>query len=234
MTKSPRFQQLTRQTAYEQVAERIRAAILDKSLSADEQLPAERDLAAQFGVSRATLREALRHLQAQGLLTPRGRTSPMRPADPSSALARFREALSNLVQLRDVSLADLLELRLALETAALVRAAQSPVVERLGEARAALEAMSNPRISQAAFYEADVEFHAALVAASRNQALWLVMLAVKDSMRHHLDRTMRGRSFSKLRPQIVAEHERMLAAVEAGDATLIAALLRQHLEFYGS
>ena len=64
MTKSPRFQQLTRQTAYEQVAERIRAAILDKSLSADEQLPAERDLAAQFGVSRATLREALRHLQA--------------------------------------------------------------------------------------------------------------------------------------------------------------------------
>jgi len=52
--------------------------------------------------------------------------------------------------------------------------------------------MSNPRVTQAAFYEADVEFHAALVAAS-------------------------GKS-----------------AVEAGDTSIIAALLRQHLEFYGS
>lgn len=234
MTKTRRFQQLTRQTAYEQVAERIRAAILDKTLSVEDRLPPERDLAAQFGVSRATLREALRHLQAQGLLAPRGRTSPMQPADPEAALARFREALSHVVQLRDVSLHDLLELRLAIETAALLRAAQSPLSERLEEARAALEVMSNPRVTQTAFYEADVEFHAALVAASGNQALWLVMLAVKDSMRHHLDQTMRGRSFSKLRPQVVAEHERILAAVEAGDTSVIAALLRQHLEFYGS
>ncbi len=234
MTKTQRFQQLTRQTAYEQVAERIRAAILDKTLGADDQLPPERDLATQFGVSRTTLREALRHLQAEGLLAPRGRTSPMRAADPAAALSRFREALSNVVQLRDVSLSDLLELRLAIETAALLRAAQSPVVERLAEARAALVAMSNPRVSQAAFYEADVAFHAALVAASGNQALWLVMLAVKDSMRHHLDQTMRGRSFAKLRPQVVAEHEHLLSAVEAGDSKLIAALLRKHLEFYGS
>jgi len=234
VAKVPRFQQLTRQTAYEQVAARIRAAILDKTLSADEQLPPERDLAAQFGVSRTTLREALRHLQAQGLLTPGGRTSPMRPADPAAALARFREALSNVVQLRNVSLPDLLELRLAVETAALVCAAQSPQIERLDEARAALEAMSNPRVSQSAFYEADVDFHAALVAASGNQALWLVMLAVKDSMRHYLDQTMRGRSFAKLRPRLVAEHERLLAAVQVGDTNLITALLRQHLEFYGS
>jgi len=231
MTKWARFQQLSRQTAYEQVAERIRAAILDKSLSADERLPPERELATQFGVSRTTLREALRHLQAQGLLAARGRTSPMRPADPEAALSCFREALSNVVQLRNVSLPDLLELRLAIETAALVRAAQSPVSERLAEARAALETMRNPRISRADFYEADVEFHAALVAASGNQALWLVMLAVKDSMRHYLDQTMRGRSFSKLRAQIVVEHERMLLAVEAGDTKNLAARLRQHLEF---
>jgi len=234
MAKSPRFQQLTRQTAYEQVAERIRAAILDKSLSADERLPPERDLATQFGVSRTTLREALRHLQAQGLLAPRGRTLPMRPADPEAALSRFREALSNVVQLRDVSLPDLIELRLAIETTALVRAAQAPVSERLAEARTALEVMREPRVTQAAFYEADVEFHGALVAASGNQALWLVMLAVKDSMRQYLDQTMRARSFSKLRTQVVAEHERMLSAVEAGETKQIAALLRQHLEFYGS
>jgi DNA-binding FadR family transcriptional regulator len=235
MTKAdPRFDRLTRVTAYQQVAEQIRAAILDKSLSTDERLPAERELATQFGVSRTTVREALRHLQAQGLLAARGRTSPMQPADPDAALARFREALSHVVQLRNVSLPELLELRFAIETAALVRAAQSPLPAQLLAARAALEVMDSARITQAAFYEADVNFHAALVAASGNEALRLVMLAVKDSMRLYLDQAMRGRSFAKVRPQIVEEHRRLLEAVERGEVDAVSALLREHLEFYGS
>ncbi len=235
MTKNElTFGRVARATAYEQVAGQIRAAILDRSLSADARLPPERELALQFGVSRTTVREALRHLQAQGLLSPRGRTSPMLPADPDAALARFREALSNVVQLRNVSLHELLELRLALETAALVRAAQAPVAEHLAEARAALEVMENPRLAQAAFYEADVEFHAALVAASGNEALRLVMLAVKDSIRQHLDETMRGRSFAKVRLQVHDEHRKLLLAVEKGNAKGVAALLQEHLEFYGT
>src|SRR6187431_1074545 len=131
MTKAQQvFERVTRATAYEQVAEQIRAAIFDRSLSAEARLPPERELATQFGVSRTTVREALRHLQAQGLLSSKGRTSPMLPADPDAALARFREALGHVVQLRNVSLHDLLELRLAIETAALVRAAQAPVAEQ--------------------------------------------------------------------------------------------------------
>jgi GntR family transcriptional regulator, transcriptional repressor for pyruvate dehydrogenase complex len=228
------FGKVERLTAYEQVAGQIRAAILDRSLAADARLPPERELALQFGVSRTTVREALRHLQAQGLLAPKGRTSPMLPADPNAALARFREALSNVVQLRNVSLHELLELRLALETAALVRAAQSPVVKHLEEARAALEAMENPRLAQEAFYEADVDFHAALVAASGNEALRLVMLAVKDSIRGHLDRTMHGRSFLKVQKRVRAEHRQLLVAVEEGNAQGVAALLQKHLEFYGT
>lgn len=235
MTKSAQpFAKLTRATAYEQVAERIRSAILDKSLSSEVRLPAERELAQRFGVSRTTVREALRHLQAQGLLAVRGRTSPMLPADPEASLLRFREALSHVVQLRNVSLEELCELRLAIETAALVRAAQAPVPEQLAAARAALAEMQNARIGRAAFYEADVSFHAALVAASGNEALRLVMLAVKDAMRHYLDQAMKGRAFAELRPQIVEEHRKLLEAVERGEAGAIPALLREHLEFYGS
>src|SRR3982750_4820137 len=140
MTHTPsRFQSVVSSSIYTQVADQIRTAILDGSMLSGERLPPERALALQFGVSRATVREALRHLQAQGLLSPKGRTSPMLPADPDAALARFRGALSNVVQLRNVSLHELLELRLALETAALVRAAQVPVAEHLAEACAALE-----------------------------------------------------------------------------------------------
>lgn len=235
MTKQTEpFQRLTRVTAYELVAERIRAAILDRSLSTDARLPPERELALQFGVSRTTVREALRHLQAQGLISPRGRTSPMLPADPDVALARFRESLGHVVQLRNVSLHELVELRLAIETAALVRAAQAPVAEHLEEASAAMEAMASPRVTQAAFYEADVAFHAALVAASGNEALRLVMLAVKDSIRLHLDEAMRGRSFAKVRPQVLEEHRKLLSAVKDGNVKAVSVLLRAHLEFYGS
>ncbi len=228
-----RFEPVERVTAYEQVAARMRDAILDGSLSADARLPPERALAAQFGVSRATVREALRHLQAQGLLSPKGRTSPMRPADPDAALARFREALSNVVQLRNVSLSELLELRLAIETTALVRAAQAPVEEHLAEARAALASMDAPRVSQEDFFEADVAFHAALVAASGNEALRLVMLAVKDSIRLHLADSMRGRAFAKVRPRVQEEHHRLLSAVEKGQVKVVTTLLKEHLEFYG-
>jgi GntR family transcriptional regulator, transcriptional repressor for pyruvate dehydrogenase complex len=234
MTKARVFGPVTRVTAYEQVAERIRTAILDRSLASDVRLPPERELAQQFGVSRTTVREALRHLQAQGLLSPKGRTSPMLPADPNAALDRFREALGHVVQLRNVSLHDLLELRLVIETAALVRAAQAPVKNHLEEARGALEAMASADATQEAFYEADVAFHAALVAASGNEALRLVMLAVKDSIRLHLEESMNGRSFAKIRPKVLEEHRMLLAAVEKGNVKAVSQLLRTHLEFYGT
>src|SRR5256885_5628813 len=105
------------------VAGKIRGAIGEGTMASGERLPPERELAEQFGVSRATVREALRHLQAQGLLASRGRTSPMRTASPEATVARFCEALTNVVQLRDVSLPDLIELRLAIESAGLTRAA---------------------------------------------------------------------------------------------------------------
>lgn len=232
--RKPAFQRVTRVTAYEQVAERIRGAILDRSLSTDARLPPERELAQQFGVSRTTVREALRHLQAQGLLSSQGRSSPMLPADPDAALARFRESLGHVVQLRNVSLHELLELRLAIETAALVRAAQAPAPAALQEARAALDVMANPRVTPAAFYDADVAFHGALVAASGNEALRLVMLAVKDSIRLHLDQAMRGRSFVKVRSQVHEQHRQLLSAVEKGNVEAVSSLLREHLEFYGS
>lgn len=234
MTNETLFGRVNRVTIYEQVAERIRAAILDRSLSSESGLPSERELAAQFGVSRTTVREALRHLQAQGLLSASGRTSPMRPADPEAALSRFREALGLVVQLNSISLSDLVELRLAIETAALVRAAQSPVAEHIEEARQALEAMEQPALKPPDFYEADAAFHAALVAASGNDALRLVMLAVKDNIRMKLDDAMRGRSFAKIRPKVLEEHRSLLAAVESGKVKVVSALLRAHLEFYGT
>ncbi|WP_437929915.1 GntR family transcriptional regulator [Sorangium sp. So ce291] len=235
MTSLVHFRTVPRSAIYVHVADQIRDAILDRSLSSGERLPPERELAQQFGVSRATVREALRHLQAQGLLAPRGRTSPMQAASPDAAVDRFREALTHVVQLRNVSLPDLIEVRVAIETAAMNRAAAAPLMAHLDEARAAMAEMESPQISQAEFHRADVAFHVALVAASGNQALALVMLAVKDSIGLHLDEALRERSFETIQPRVIEEHRALLRAIESGNARLAAGLLRAHLsEFYGT
>ncbi|KYF78016.1 hypothetical protein BE20_01135 [Sorangium cellulosum] len=235
MTNAPRFRTVSRSAIYVDVADQIRDAILNRSLSSGERLPPERELAQQFGVSRATIREALRHLQAQGLLASRGRTSPMQAASPDAAVDRFCEALTHVVQLRNVSLPDLIELRVAIETAAMTRSAAAPVAAHLDEARAALEEMAREHISPTDFYDVDIAFHAALVAASGNQALSLVMVAVKDSIRLHLEEALRARSFAAIRPRVVEEHRALLRAIERGNAKSGATLLRAHLsEFYGT
>jgi DNA-binding FadR family transcriptional regulator len=234
MTNRPRFQAVERDAIYVQVADKIRQAILDRSIPAGEKLPPERELAAQFGVSRATIREALRHLQAQGLLGQEGRTSPMQ-ATPDGVVVRFREALTNAVRMHDVSLPDLIELRLAVETAALTRASAKPRPEHIAEAKRQLAVMQDPEVDVDAFYHADVAFHVALVAASGNEALHLVMLAARDSIELHLDSALRARSFGKVRARLVDEHEKLLAAVERGRATQACSLVREHLtRFYGT
>jgi len=232
---APAFSVVPRTATYLLVAEQIRKAILDGSLPAGQSLPPERELTRQFGVSRTTVREALRQLEAQGLLAAGGRTSPMQSADPESAVARFREALLHVVRLREVALPDLIELRLAIETAALARAATAPVAAYLDEARGHLQTMKDAATPQADFHEADVAFHLALVAASGNQALHVVMMAARDAVKLRLDQAMETRAFARLRPRIVKEHAALLKAVERGDAAAAGRVLRAHLaEFYGT
>jgi len=230
------FTGIDRNPAYLQVADQIRSAILDGSLAAGEPLATERELCRQFGVSRTTVREALRALQAQGLVSGGGTTSTVRTTvatGPTSA--PLRDALRHLVQLQRVSLSDLVELRCALEGAAVARAAREGDPVRLAEARAALDEMGTRGVSAEDFDAADVRFHLALVAASGNEALHLVMLAVRESVASHLLEVLAG--LRDARPTLRAlhrEHAAVLAAVEAGDGDRAAKLVREHIMgFYG-
>jgi GntR family transcriptional repressor for pyruvate dehydrogenase complex len=235
MDQAPVFRAVSRPTLYVEVAGQIRAAILDGTIPSGERLPSERELARQFRVSRASVREALRHLQAQGLLAARGRTSPLETAGSDEAALRFREALTHVARLQGVSIGDLVELRIAVEGAGLLRAATAPVAAHLDEARAALATMERADTAVDDFREADVAFHLALVTAGGNQALRLVMQAVKDAIRAHLDQQLSARTLARLRPRIVAEHRALLRSVERGAGQAAVAQLRRHLrEFYGT
>ncbi|ADB51474.1 FadR/GntR family transcriptional regulator [Conexibacter woesei] len=274
------FHEVVRSPAYEQVAHQLREAILDGVLGPGDELPAERELCAQFGVSRTTVREALRALQAQGLAVAAGPTAPLRVAAAETlSLGPLRTSLVHLLRLGRVPLDDLVEVRCALEAAAVAGAAARRDPAQLAEARAALDAMRavgsehahdaapvggehtrdaaharDARIGVAApargehahaaardgsappgdvvdrFEAADVRFHLALVAASGNEAIQLMMLAVRDSISAHLHDALRAlpeprRAIDRL----VRQHEAILAAVEAGDVRDAEHLLRDHV-----
>jgi len=219
---------VVRQPVYLQVAEQLREAILDGAFALGMPLPSERRFQETFGVGRTTVREALRALEAQGLIG-RGPGGWRSVAIPLLDVP-LREALVQLMRLDQVDLDDLVDLRLILEPAAVERAARHRDSLSLARARACLEEMRRPGIDVRAFQDADVRFHVALAEASGNRALHLVMLTLRDV----IDRYMRALAESvadvQLRlPKAAADHSAILDAIEQGDGNAAVNHTVEHL-----
>jgi GntR family transcriptional regulator, transcriptional repressor for pyruvate dehydrogenase complex len=229
------FEGVVRRPVYEQVAEQLREAVLDGTLPPGAVLPAERELGDRFGVSRTTVREALRALQAQGLVVASGPNAPLRVAEAEAlSVGPVREALGHLLRLGRVPLADLVDLRCALEAAAVEAAARRRPRPDLEAARAELEAMRSAGDDVAAFERADVQFHVALAEASGNEALLLVMLAVRDSIAAHLlDALMALSDPVPTLALLTNQHAAILAAIEERRPDHAGEIMRDHvLGFY--
>ncbi len=225
------FDAVVHQPVYRQVAAQIRGAILDGELEAGQALPSERQLCDRFAVGRTTVREALRALQAQGLVVSDGATSPLRVSSAEAlSTGPLPDALDALLRLGHVPVADLVALREALEGAAIAALATRRDPVDLAPAEQALVAMERAADDVEAFEAADVRFHLALATASGNTAIPLVMTAVRAAISVHLSAALRalpdpGAVTSRLR----AEHAAILDAVRAHDAERAQQLLRSHI-----
>jgi GntR family transcriptional repressor for pyruvate dehydrogenase complex len=236
------FGEVDRKPLYLQVAEQIREAILRGDLAPGARLPTERELGDTFGVSRASVREALRSLQARGLISGAGRIAPARTVVTLGELDSLQEAVVHLLTLQRVPFADLVELRTTIEAAALRRAAERgdgvAAEERLAEARRSLERMHARGVGVDDFHDADVAFHLALVGASGNQAMQLVMGAVRETVAAYLLDVLRSLGPRRQRQTLrtlTAQHAAILEAVESKDPDRAEALVRSHiLDFYRS
>lgn len=221
---------VVRRPAYEQVADQLREAILSGTLPAGSELPSERELTDRFGVARTTVREALRALQAQGLAVADRPTAPLRVVRPEAlSSGPARDAFVHLLRLGAVPLHDLVELRCALEGAAVAAAAGRRDVS-LEAARAEVAVMRGVGGDLTAFEEADVRFHLALVSASGNEALHLVMLAVRDPVGVHLQASLRALAEpAPVLKRLTREHARILDAIESREPELAAERIAAHI-----
>lgn len=166
------FEKLEKLTYSELIVEKMKELILDQRLGAGDRLPSERELAEKFGVSRASIREAIKALIALGLLETRiGDGTYVRTNLSESIL----EPLSWAVQLAEGVGPDLAEVRETVEPAIAALAAEratSSDKERLLET---VNAMQEAIGDAPACARADLEFHLTLAKAAHNQILIEVM-----------------------------------------------------------
>jgi DNA-binding FadR family transcriptional regulator len=214
---------------------KLREAIVSGRISVGSELPSEKDLMQELGVGRSTVREALRILQAQGLLSGGDTVSTQRPrVSAEQTLGSAAQAMENVLRLGQVPLGDLVELRLVIEGAAMERAAQANVEVALDEARAALATMRTADLDIPTFRDADLRFHRSLVAAAGNVAFPLVMGVLRDAVASHLGEALLGvKDVKRTMAALTREHEAIFTAVVRGRSKRARELVTAHIrDFY--
>jgi DNA-binding FadR family transcriptional regulator len=216
--------------AYEQVADQLRELIVGGPLRPGDRLPNEAALARDFGVSRATVREALRVLAAQNLIrTAKGAGGGSYVTLPTvDRISAFVHANVNLLtESQHVTLEELLEARELLEIPAVRLAAARRDELDLERLRATVPGESLRLGTQAEFVY-NSEFHSCVLEASGNALLSIAAQPIFSVLQTNLARSSLGRQFHR---SIHAHHRRIIDAVEAGDADGAASEMRGHLEF---
>jgi GntR family transcriptional repressor for pyruvate dehydrogenase complex len=161
---------------YEQIVQQIEGSILNGELSEGSQLPAERDLAKQFGVSRTAVREAIKALQEKGLVD----AFPGRGTFVTNGTSNsMRRSLDQIIKSGETDgRAYLAEVREILEPEIAALAAIRATEQDLAAMREAIDVMDSAGPDSEAFIEADLDFHLALAEAAANP----IVLSLIDSI----------------------------------------------------
>lgn len=219
------------ESAPKQIARRIREAILEGTIVADERLPTEDELARQFGVSRATLREALKRLAAENLIESRRGAAggnfvkmPSREDIKNNIAAAITVGVSfNLFSFQDFA-----GTRLQLTQACCQLAAQMRTEAHLEAMRKEIALQRSQQITDVEFCASDVRYHCQIAAATRNPLLAASAAGILEG----LEPIMNLLLFKfRERTTIADQHERLADALEARDAEKASAVLKEQTEY---
>ena len=216
--------------ASEMLAERLRRHILRGQYEQGDQLPTERELASEAQLGRGSIREALRILEAQGLVqTLAGRHGGSIVSRPSDDLVA--QQIDSYAKTRALSLRALVDARAAIEP----MVAQLAAMHRTENDLAALRRVADRLDAAAAsdvrrFLKENVKWHHALAAASHNDLL----RAFATSISRLMYDTSRIRNFATadVRAVVSKSHRRILAAVEQRDAAAARRRTERDIESY--
>jgi GntR family transcriptional regulator, transcriptional repressor for pyruvate dehydrogenase complex len=231
---SPQFRALEQRRTFEQIIFQVEEAILSGELKSGDRLPSERDLAETFGVSRASVREALRVLEMFGVVIARRGTG----ASAGSILAAnaqngLESALRLHTALSKIPTEDIVDLRAVLEGHAARRAAMRPAPRDTGVLRDIIEAM---RVADEpeSYNGFDTDFHVELARVSGNKLAPVLMEALRGTVVRDMIRGFAALGDWKAeRDRLVTEHTHIVDLIEQGDGEAAAGAVEAHIfRFY--
>ncbi len=214
-----------------QIAEQIRDAIVSGQLEIGDRLPTEDELAQRYGVSRPSVREALKRLAAQNLVRarrgPTGGNFVVRPSFDELAES-LSGAATLLIGIGELGIEEIIEARRVLQRSCLELAVTNATESDIRQLETALARQQNPQISDEAFCRADVAFHRALVDATGNGMLRFVMYTVLDALIPVANMVV---TVVRKRGDILDLHARMLEQLQRRDTDALNATMDELLDY---
>ncbi len=208
----PLYQPITDGTRTDRAARLLSDLITTGKLAPGDFLPSEPVLAKQLGVSRPTLRLALRTLEMRGLVVSK-RGVGVQVTDRTHEVAT--DSIELMLQRDGGDIRDMLELRLILECQGALLAAQRATDDDIAAIAATIEAMGDGGLSIGDCIELDLEFHLRLAKASKNNLLVALVHALRGLM---LDTIAATHAIDARTAQRLRAHAMVLEAIKARDA----------------
>lgn len=203
---------------------KIRQMIVSGELRPGDRLPREADLAERLGLSRNSLREAVKALALIRVLDVRqGDGTYVTSLDPALLL----ESMGFVVELhQDSSVLEMFDVRKILEPAAAARAARHMTEQEIADAQALLDSLpAEPSVEE--LVANDMEFHQLIARGSRNE----VLCSLVDGLKQPTYRARVWRGFTQVGSvkRTLAEHRAMLDAIAAHDPDVAASWMTVHI-----
>jgi GntR family transcriptional repressor for pyruvate dehydrogenase complex len=228
------WEPVLRVRTYEQVMTQIEDRILDGRLKAGDKLPSERDLSALLNVSRPSLRESLRVLEALGIVDIR----PGGGAEGGAVLVG--EPGSGFVNLLKLQLAlgqfdatEVLETRIALETWCCEEAANRATNADILELEMILDQMEDPEISTAEFNRLDAAFHVRIAESTGNSLTAHLMASLRTAInRQMIDAYARLENWKETAKVVRSEHRAILEAFRQKNAEAARREVGEHIRSF--
>ncbi len=216
---------VNRQTYADQVTESLIEYIASSQAQPGELLPSTADLAAQFGVSRPVVREALKALEGQGVITiVNGKGAMIRPVSSETLETFFDRA----VQMNDETIVELVEVRQPLEVQSAMLAAKRRTEEDIEGLSELMTGMRQHLHDFEIYARLDIEFHLRLAQAAHNQMLYLLIASIRETLAEAALAGLRRRQNPAELEQVQVLHEAILDAVSAGEAEAAGEAMRRH------
>jgi len=207
-----------------EIVSQIEHAIFEGELKRGDRLESERELAERFGVSRITVRDALRVLEARGLVLVKVGASGGAFVTETNA-DQVAESISTMILLRRMTLSGLAEARTVVETATCEFAAERADAAAIKRIEQMVEKGRSVVREQTPHTEASMDFHVAVADAANNELLSATVAAYRDLLVQTLH-DMRDVRSAKMTQKA---HEEILDAIRAHDPDAARKLMLEHL-----